>query len=345
MSEEKKLTNVNTLGEFGLIDRLTKEFSNINESTVVGIGDDAAVLNYGNKKTVVSTDLLVEGIHFDLMYMPLRHLGYKSIVVNLSDIYAMNAEPKQVTVSLAISSKFTVEALEELYAGIHLACKNYKVDLVGGDTTSSLTGLVISVTAIGEANEEDLCYRNGAKEGDLICVTGDLGASYLGLQILEREKQIYMEHPEVQPEMENAQYLLERHLKPEARRDVIRFFKEAGLKPTAMMDVSDGLSSDIRHICKQSNVGCEIQESMVPINEDAYHMALNFNIDPITCALNGGEDYELLFTIAPEDETKIADESAFVIIGQITKAENGTVLVTKSGNRHPLKAQGWNHFE
>lgn len=344
MSEEKKLTNVNALGEFGLIDRLTKDFSNINESTELGIGDDAAVLNYSNKRTVLTTDMLVEGIHFDLMYTPLKHLGYKSIVVNLSDIYAMNAEPKQVTVSLAISSKFTVEALEEIYAGIHLACKNYKVDLVGGDTTSSLSGLIISVTAVGEANEEDLCYRSGAKEGDLVCVTGDLGAAYLGLQILEREKQIYMEHPEVQPEMENAQYLLERHLKPEARRDVIRFFKEAGLKPTAMMDVSDGLSSDIRHICRQSNVGCEIQESMVPINEDAYHMALNFNIDPITCALNGGEDYELLFTIQPEDETKIADETAFVVIGQITKADAGTVLVTKSGNRHPLKAQGWNHF-
>lgn len=345
MSEEKKLTNISALGEFGLIDRLTKDFSNINESTELGIGDDAAVLSYGDKKTVVSTDLLVEGIHFDLMYMPLKHLGYKSIVVNLSDIYAMNAEPKQVTVSLAISSKFPVEALEELYEGIHLACKNYKVDLIGGDTTSSRSGLVISVTAIGEANAEDLCYRSGAKEGDLICVTGDLGASYLGLQILEREKQIYLEHPGVQPELENAQYLIERHLKPEARRDVIRFFKEAGLKPTAMMDVSDGLSSDIKHICKQSKVGCEIMEAQVPISEDAYHMALNFNIDPITCALNGGEDYELLFTIAPEDETKIADESAFVIIGQITKAENGQVLVTKSNNRHPLKAQGWNHFE
>ena len=345
MSEEKKLTNISALGEFGLIDRLTKDFSNINESTELGIGDDAAVLSYSDKKTVVSTDLLVEGIHFDLMYMPLKHLGYKSIVVNLSDIYAMNAEPKQVTVSLAISSKFPVEALEELYEGIHLACKNYKVDLIGGDTTSSRSGLVISVTAIGEANAEDLCYRSGAKEGDLICVTGDLGASYLGLQILEREKQIYLEHPGVQPELENAQYLIERHLKPEARRDVIRFFKEAGLKPTAMMDVSDGLSSDIKHICKQSKVGCEIMEAQVPINEDAYHMALNFNIDPITCALNGGEDYELLFTIAPEDETKIADESAFVIIGQITKAENGQVLVTKSNNRHPLKAQGWNHFE
>lgn len=345
MSEEKKLTNISALGEFGLIDRLTKDFSNINESTELGIGDDAAVLSHGDKKTVVSTDLLVEGIHFDLMYMPLKHLGYKSIVVNLSDIYAMNAEPKQVTVSLAISSKFPVEALEELYEGIHLACKNYKVDLIGGDTTSSRSGLVISVTAIGEANAEDLCYRSGAKEGDLICVTGDLGASYLGLQILEREKQIYLEHPGVQPELENAQYLIERHLKPEARRDVIRFFKEAGLKPTAMMDVSDGLSSDIKHICKQSKVGCEIMEAQVPISEDAYHMALSFNIDPITCALNGGEDYELLFTIAPEDETKIADESAFVIIGQITKAENGQVLVTKSNNRHPLKAQGWNHFE
>ncbi|MFN8287582.1 MAG: thiamine-phosphate kinase [Chitinophagales bacterium] len=345
MAESQKHTPLSTLGEFGLIDHLTKDFELINESTIKGVGDDAAVIDNGNKRTVITTDLLAEGIHFDLMYTPLRHLGYKSVVVNLSDIYAMNAEPKQITVSLAVSSKITVEALDELYAGIKLACKNYKVDLIGGDTTSSTSGLVISITAIGVAEEKDLVYRNGAKVGDLICVTGDLGAAYLGLQLLEREKRIYLEHPGVQPELENAQYLIERQLKPEARRDVIRWMKDMNLKPTAMIDLSDGLSSDVRHICKQSGVGCDINESMVPISEDAYHMALQFNIDPITCALSGGEDYELLFTIQPEDETKIAGEDAFSIIGQITAKENGAMLVTKSGNRHPLKAQGWNHFD
>jgi thiamine-monophosphate kinase len=278
------------------------------------------------------------------MYTPLKHLGYKSIVVNLSDIYAMNAQPKQVTVSLAISSRFTVEALDEIYAGIQLACKHYKVDLVGGDTTSSLKGLVISVTAIGEADSDELVYRNGAKVGDLICVSGDLGAAYLGLQILEREKRLFMEHPDIQPELENADYLIGRQLKPEARKDVISFFKEVDLKPTSMMDLSDGLSSDIIHICRQSGVGCELFESQIPVSEEAYHMALKFNLDPSTCSLNGGEDYELLFTIQPEDETKIVGEEAFSIIGQITQKENGTVLVTKSGNRHILKAQGWNHF-
>lgn len=345
MSESKKYTPVGTLGEFGLIDKLTKDFTPVNASTLKGVGDDAAVLDYKGKKTVVTTDLLVEGIHFDLVYTPLKHLGYKSVVVNLSDVYAMNAEPKQITVSLAISSRFTVEALEELYEGIKLACQKYGVDLIGGDTTSSVTGLIISVTALGEANEEDLVYRNGAKPGNLIVATGDLGAAYLGLQILEREKQIYLEHPDVQPELETSQYLIERHLKPEARKDVIKFLKEAGIKPTAMIDLSDGLSSDIRHICKQSGTGCEIEEAAVPISQDAYHMALNFNIDPITCALNGGEDYELLFTIEPEDETKIAGEEAFSIIGQITEKDTGYVLVSKAGNRHPLKAQGWNHFE
>jgi thiamine-monophosphate kinase len=342
--QDKKVTPINDLGEFGLIDRLTASFQNVNDSTIKGVGDDAAVIDYKGKLCVVSTDMLVEGIHFDLVYTPLKHLGYKSVVVNLSDIYAMNAEPKQITVSLAISSRFTVEALEELYEGIRLACKNYKVDLVGGDTTSSLKGLIISVTAIGEATAEDVTYRDGAKTGDLIGVTGDLGAAYLGLQLLEREKRIYMEHPDVQPEMENAEYLIGRQLKPEARHDVIRYFKDAGLKPTAMMDLSDGLSSDIMHICKQSGVGCVLNESAVPVSEDAYNMALKFNLDPITCALNGGEDYELLFTIKPEDETKIADEDTFTIIGQITPKEEGTVLVTRSGNRHSLKAQGWNHF-
>ncbi len=345
MAEPQKHTPLGSLGEFGLIEHLTKEFELINPSSIRGVGDDAAVIDNSGKRTVITTDLLAEGIHFDLMYTPLRHLGYKSVVVNLSDVYAMNAQPKQITVSIAASSKITVEALDELYAGIKLACRNYKVDLIGGDTTSSLSGLIISITAIGVAEENELVYRNGAKEGDLVCVSGDLGAAYLGLQLLEREKRIYMEHPGVQPELENAQYLIERQLKPEARRDVVAWFKEMDLKPTAMIDLSDGLSSDVRHICKQSGVGCEINESMVPISEDAYNMALQFNIDPITCALSGGEDYELLFTIQPEDETKIAGEDAFSIVGQITKKEGGCVLVTKSGNRHPLKAQGWNHFD
>jgi thiamine-monophosphate kinase len=345
MAEEKKVTPVSALGEFGLIERLTQNFQALNASTHKGIGDDAAVIDNGGKKTVVSTDLLVEGIHFDIMYTPLKHLGYKSVVVNLSDIYAMNAQPKQVTVSLAISSRYTVEALEELYEGIRLACKHYQVDLVGGDTTSSLKGLIISVTAIGEASEEDLIYRNGAKEGNLVCVTGDLGGAYLGLQILEREKRIYLEHPEVQPELENADYLIGRQLKPEARKDVIQYFKEMNLKPTAMMDLSDGLSSDIFHLCKQSGVGCELNEAQIPVSEEAYNMALKFNLDPVTCALNGGEDYELLFTIEAEDETKLGGDSTFSVIGTITKKEDGCVLVTRSNNRHNLKAQGWNHFE
>ncbi|HWB62025.1 MAG TPA: thiamine-phosphate kinase [Chitinophagales bacterium] len=345
MADEKKVTPISQLGEFGLIDRLTAGFETLNPETIKAIGDDAAVIDSGPKRTVVSTDLLVEGIHFDLMYTPLMHLGYKSVVVNLSDIYAMNAQPKQVTVSLAISSRFTVEALEELYKGIALACKNYKVDLVGGDTTSSLKGLVISVTAVGLAADDEIVYRNTARVGDLICVTGDLGAAYLGLQILEREKRIYLEHPDVQPELEDAEYLVGRQLKPEARADVIRYFKEMDLKPTAMMDLSDGLSSDILHICRQSGVGCEINESAVPLSEEAYNMAIKFNLDPITCALNGGEDYELLFTIAPEDETKIVLEETFSVIGQITAAEQGCQLITRSGTRHPLTAQGWNHFK
>ncbi|MBL0309747.1 MAG: thiamine-phosphate kinase [Bacteroidetes bacterium] len=344
MSNEKKMTPIHTLGEFGLIDRLTSSFEKTQPSTIKGVGDDAAVIDNTGKMTVISTDLLIEDIHFDLMYVPLKHLGYKSVVVNLSDIYAMNAHPKQITVSIGISSRFTLEALDELYEGIRLACKNYEVDLVGGDTASSQKGLIISVTAIGQADEQNLVYRNGARVGDLICVSGDLGAAYLGLQILEREKRIYLEHPEVQPELENAPYLISRQLKPEARRDVIRFLNEIDLKPTAMMDLSDGLSSDMLHICKQSGVGCEIMESQVPVSEDVYNMALQFNLDPIICALSGGEDYELLFTIRPEDETKLGGEEAFSIIGQITETATGTMLVTRSGNRHPLQAQGWNHF-
>jgi thiamine-monophosphate kinase len=345
MTEDKKVTPISALGEFGLIDRLTRGFETIQPSTLKGVGDDAAVIDSLGKKTVVSTDLLVEGIHFDLVYTPLKHLGYKCVVVNLSDIYAMNAEPQQITVSLALSSRFTVEALDELYAGIKLACQHYKVDMVGGDTTSSLSGLVISVTAIGTADAEDLVYRNGAKEGNLICVTGDLGAAYLGLQILEREKRIYLEHPDLQPELEDADYLIGRQLKPEARKDAIAYFKEMGIKPTAMMDLSDGLSSDVMHICTQSGVGCQILEGEVPLAEETYNMALKFNLDPITCALNGGEDYELLFTIEAEDETKLTGDQTFSVIGQITKKEEGYILVTKSNNRHPLKAQGWNHFK
>jgi thiamine-monophosphate kinase len=344
MQEKPKYTNISELGEFALIQRLTQNFKPVNGSTIKAVGDDAAVLDFKNKKTIVSTDLLVEGIHFDMMYMPLKHLGYKAVVVNLSDICAMNATPTQITVSLAISSRFTVEALDEIYAGIELACKHYKVDLIGGDTTSSTHGLIISVTALGEADEADIVYRNGAKPGDLICVTGDLGAAYLGLQLLEREKQIYLEHPDVKPELEGSEYLVGRQLKPEARLDIIEFFRDINLKPTSMIDLSDGLSSDMLHICKQSNVGCEINESEIPIHEDAYQQALKFNLDPTTCALSGGEDYELLFTIEPEDETKISDELVFSIIGQITSAEAGYNLLTKGGNRHSLKAQGWKHF-
>lgn len=344
MSEERKMTPVSALGEFGLIDRLTASFHNIHSTTIKGVGDDAAVIDNRGKMTLISTDLLVEGIHFDLMYSPLKHLGYKSVVVNLSDIYAMNAEPKQITVSIGLSSRFTVEAMEEFYEGVKLACKNYKVDLVGGDTTSSRSGLLISVTAIGVADEADIVYRSGAKVGDLICATGDLGAAYLGLQILEREKKIYLEHPDLQPELDTAQYLISRQLKPEARRDVIRYFKDMELKPTAMMDLSDGLSSDILHICKQSSVGCELNENAIPVSEDAYNLALQFNIDPVTCALSGGEDYELLFTIRPEDETKLGGDENFSIVGQITTSETGCHLITRNGNKLPLIAQGWNHF-
>ena len=344
MSESTSTTTIDKLGEFGLINHLTRRFKLHNASSVKGIGDDAAVINSEGKRVLVSTDMLVEGVHFDLMYTPLRHLGYKAVIVNLSDIYAMNGTPKQITVSLAISSRFTVEALDEIYEGIHHACEMYGVDLVGGDTTSSLKGLVISVTAVGEADEDKITYRNGAKAGDLICVTGDLGAAFLGLQILEREKRLFLENPEIQPELDNQKYLVGRQLKPEARKEIVEYLAEMGLKPTAMMDVSDGLSSDMLHICQQSGVGCEIQESRVPVSEDAYEQAIKFNMDPITCALNGGEDYELLFTIDSEDETKLAGHPYISVIGQITDKELGVTLLTKGGNRHNLTAQGWKHF-
>lgn len=337
-------TDVNTLGEFGLIEHLTKQFSLRHPSSVKGVGDDAAVIDNQGYMTVVSTDLLIEGIHFDLMYVPLKHLGYKSVVVNLSDIYAMNARPRQITVSLAISNRFSVEALEELYAGIQAACDYYGVDLVGGDTSSSNKGLIISVTAIGQALPEQVVYRNTAREGDLVCITGDLGAAYLGLQLLEREKQLFMADPGIKPDLENQQYLVGRQLKPEARRDMIEQFERQQLKPTAMIDISDGLSSDLMHICRQSGVGAFIEESGVPIHPETEQMAIKFGLDPITVALSGGEDYELLFTINPRDVEKVKYLPDIYIAGEIVPAQDGLTLHTKGGNRHAMKAQGWKHF-
>ncbi len=346
MAEKQvKRTDVNVLGEFGLIDHLTKTTRLTNRSTKRGIGDDAAVIDNKGFLTVVSTDALVEGIHFDVAYTPLKHLGYKAVVVNLSDIYAMNAIPKQITVSIALSNRYSVEALEELYQGIHLACKIYNVDLVGGDTTSSPKGLYISVTAIGQGEKDKLTYRDGAKVGDIICVTGSLGAAYLGLQLLEREKQVFLANPDMQPELEDHNYLIERQLKPEARKDMINLFAKNKLVPTAMIDVSDGLASELFHICKQSKVGAFVEESGVPIHPDAQVQAINFNMDPITCALSGGEDYELLFTIDPKDLDKVKYLPDIYIMGDIVEQKDGVKLHTKGGNIHPIKAQGWNHFE
>ncbi|MEM8908778.1 MAG: thiamine-phosphate kinase [Bacteroidota bacterium] len=343
--EKQKRTDVNELGEFGLIEHLTKDFSLQQSSSLKGVGDDAAVVNSGQLMTVVSTDMLVEGIHFDLMYSPLMHLGYKAVVVNLSDIYAMNAYPKQVTVSLALSNRFSVEALEELYAGIRKACDTYQVDLVGGDTTSSPKGLYISVTAIGYQEKDKITYRNTAKVGDLLCVSGNLGAAYLGLQLLEREKQIYLSNPGVQPDLEEQNYLVGRQLKPEARFDMIELFEKNKLIPTAMIDISDGLASELFHLCQQSKVGAFVEESGVPIHPDAEMMAIKFSLDPISCALSGGEDYELLFTIAPEDLEKVKYLPDIYIMGEITKASEGIKLHTKGGNIHPIQAQGWKHFQ
>ncbi|MBK8702885.1 MAG: thiamine-phosphate kinase [Saprospiraceae bacterium] len=346
MSEQASTprTNISDLGEFGLIEHLTKGIKLQNTSTLKGVGDDAAVIDNGNYLTVVSTDLLVEGIHFDLMYTPLKHLGYKAVVVNLSDIYAMNAQPQQITVSIAISNRFSVEALDELYAGMLAACQAYGVDLVGGDTSSSLKGLIISITAIGQGEKDKLTYRHTARVGDLVCITGDVGAAYLGLQILEREKQLYLSNPETQPDLEDQQYLIGKQLKPEARKDMVELFAQNKLVPTAMIDVSDGVASDLMHICQDSGVGAFIEESGVPIHPDAQLMALKFNLDPITCALNGGEDYELLFTIDPGDIEKIKYLPDIYIMGEIVPQSEGLTLHTKGGNIHPLKAQGWRHF-
>lgn len=341
MLENTGRTELSTLGEFGLIKHLTQFIEIRNESTVKGIGDDAAVIDYKGKKTVVSTDMLVEGIHFDLAYVPLKHLGYKAVSVNLSDIYAMNASPKQITISLAISSRFSVEAMEELYSGMMLACHKHKVDIVGGDTTTSKSGLIISITALGEANEEDLVYRNTAKEGDLLCVTGDLGAAYVGLQLLEREKKIFMESPGVQPDLEGNDYIIERQLKPEARKDIPVLLQKLEVKPTAMIDVSDGLASEILHLCTDSDTGCNLYEEKIPIDPSAYNTAREFNLDPTVCALSGGEDYELLFTIDQSDYPKIKANPDITVIGHMTSRKDGANLITKAGTSHPLTAQGW----
>lgn len=333
-------TDLASLGEFGLIEHLTKSIKLQHESTIKGVGDDAAVLNLKNK-TLVTTDLLVEGVHFDLAYVPLKHLGYKAVVVNLSDVYAMNGTAKQITVSIAVSNRFPLEAIEELYAGIHLACKTYNVDLIGGDTTSSTTGLLISVTAIGEAKKENIVYRNGAKPNDLLVVTGDLGAAYLGLQVLEREKQVFKANPNAQPELDKYTYLVERQLKPEARKDIITLLKALDAKPTAMIDISDGLSSEILHLCKQSNVGCDLYEAKIPLSQEVISTCEEFNMNSTTVALSGGEDYELLFTIAQSDYDKIKGNPNLTVIGHITPKSSGIHLVTRANQKIGLTAQGW----
>lgn len=337
-----KRTEIATLGEFGLIRHLTEKIELKNESTVKGVGDDAAVLDYKEKQVLVTTDLLLEGIHFDLTYVPLKHLGYKSAVVNFSDIYAMNGKPKQITVSLGISKRFSVEELEEFYSGLQLACDIYGVDIVGGDTSASLTGLCISITCIGEGEKEKIVTRSGAKDTDLVCVSGDLGAAYMGLQLLEREKRVFKGEKEFTPDFTGKEYLLERQLKPEARKDIIEFLDKAGIVPTSMMDISDGLSSELLHISKQSNVGCRIYEDRIPIDYQTAAMAEQFNMNLSTAALNGGEDYELLFTVPLTAHDKVSEMKGVKVIGHITRPELGNYLVGRDGGEVELKAQGWN---
>ena len=339
-------TEIATLGEFGLIRHLTEGIELKNESSKYGVGDDAAVLSYpADREVLMTTDLLLEGVHFDLTYVPLKHLGYKSAVVNFSDIYAMNGTPRQITVSLGLSKRFSVEDMEALYAGIRLACEEYGVDIVGGDTTSSLTGLTISITCIGDVERGKAVYRNGAHETDLVCVSGDLGAAYMGLQLLEREKLALKDADgDVQPDFAGREYLLERQLKPEARRDVIQKLREAGVQPTAMMDISDGLSSELLHICTQSKVGCRIYEEHIPLDYQTAVMAEELNMNVTTCALNGGEDYELLFTVPIADHEKVSQMEGVKLIGHITKPELGCALITRDGQEFELKAQGWNHL-
>lgn len=336
-------TEIASLGEFGLIDHLTQNNEIKNASTILSVGDDAAVIDHFGRQTVVSTDLLLEGIHFDLSYTPLKHLGYKSIVVNLSDIYAMNASPTQVVISIGFSNRFSLEALDEFYAGVYAACEEHGVDLVGGDTSTSQKGFVISVTAIGEVAPDNFVKRSGARPADLICVSGELGGAFLGLTLMEREKKIF-EETGAQPDLEGQAYIVGRLLKPEARKDIVEYFAEAEIKPTSMMDISDGLSSDMMHICKESETGCVLYEDKIPLNEEAKEFAYKLQLDPTACALSGGEDYELLFTIAQADYEKVKLNPSISIIGYITEASEGKHLVTRGGNKHELVAQGWNHL-
>lgn len=335
-------TSISELGEFGLIKHLTQNFKIQHKSTIFGIGDDAAVLDFSDKKALVTTDLLIEGVNFDLSYMPLKHLGYKAVMVNLSDVYAMNGSASQITVSIAVSNRFPLEAVEELYEGIHLACRGYNIDLVGGDTTSSVTGLIISITAIGEAKEEDIVYRNTAKPNDLLVVTGDLGAAYLGLQVLEREKKVFEVNPDSQPDLGDYSYLIERQLKPEARKDIVKLLKDLEVKPTSMIDISDGLSSEILHICTQSKVGCDVYEEKIPLDPQVISTCEEFDLNSTTIALSGGEDYELLFTVSQEDFPKIKGNPHLTVIGHITDESNGANLVTRANQQIKLTAQGWN---
>ena len=340
--QETIRTEISTIGEFGLIKRLTEQIQLQNPESKYGVGDDAPVLEFGNQQTLVTTDLLMEGVHFDLVYTPLKHLGYKSAIVNFSDIYAMNGTPKQITVSLAVSKRFCIEDLEQFYEGLKLACQVHGVDIVGGDTTSSVTGLAINITCIGTANKEQIVYRNGAKETDLICVSGDLGAAYMGLQLLEREKAVFEGQTEVNPDFSGKEYLLERQLKPEARKDIIEALAKEGIYPTAMMDISDGLSSELMHICTQSHTGCRVYEDRIPIDYQTAVMAEELNMNVTTCALNGGEDYELLFTVPLTDHEKVSSMKGVKVIGHITKPELGCGLITRDGQEFELKAQGWN---
>lgn len=337
-------TEISTLGEFGLIDHLTKNIELQNASSVLGVGDDAAVIDHFGRQTVVTTDLLIEGVHFDLGYTPLKHLGYKSVIVNLSDVYAMNAVPTQIIISLGISNRFSVEALDEFYEGVYAACSRYGVDLVGGDTTASQKGFIISVTALGEVAPDKFVKRSTAQKGDLLCVSGDLGAAYVGLLFLEREKRIFVESPGVQPDLENESYVIGRLLKPEARKDIVEFFAQQEITPTSMMDISDGLSSEILHICKDSNLGCVLYEEKIPVHEDMKKAAFKFEIDPTACALSGGEDYELLFTIAQSDYDKLVLNEQISVVGYMTEPEQGAHIITKGGGKHAITAQGWNHL-
>lgn len=337
-------TEISSLGEFGLIDHLTQNIELKNASSILGVGDDAAVIDHFGKQTVLSTDLLIENIHFDLMYTPLRHLGYKSVVVNLSDIYAMNATPTQILISVAFSNRFSLEALDEFYEGVYAACEKYEVDLLGGDTSSSQKGFIISVTAIGEVSPDQFVQRSTAQEGDLLCCSGDLGAAYLGLVFLEREKKIFLESPGIKPDLEGEKYVIGRMLKPEAAKGIVGFFEKENITPTAMMDISDGLSSEILHLCKKSNLGCRVYEEKIPIAEETRNAAYKFELDPTACALSGGEDYELLFTIKPADYDKLVLNEKISVIGYMTAPEEGKKITTKGGNQFDITAQGWNAF-